>query len=291
MLTVLSQNQDGSPNFECKTLLAPPDTVGKPDLRSHVAKLFASEADAALFYFSGHGTKNVLGGYLVTGDAKPDDLGVPMGDVLTFADDARHRIREVVIILDCCHSGAFAADPIISNEKAVLREGISVLAASRASEPAIETPGGSLFTSLLYAALNGGAADVCGNVTIASVYGFADQVLGVWDQRPFFKAHVSRLTNLRKCNAAVDVDLLRLLPRHFEQANDEFPLDPSYEPSLEPRDEGKEEVFSHLQEFRAARLVVPVGAKHMYYAAKNSKSCNLTSLGQFYWSLAKKGRL
>jgi hypothetical protein len=74
-------------------------------------------------------------------------------------------------------------------------------------------------------------------------------------------------------------------------AETELALDPSFEPDAEPSHPGNEEIFSQLQKFRAARLVVPVGAEHLYYAAINSKSCKLTPLGQFYWSLVNSGKL
>ena len=32
-------------------------------------------------------------------------------------------------------------------------------------------------------------------------------------------------------------------------------------------------------------------AEHMYYAAMNSKSCRLTALGAYYYSLVVKGRI
>jgi hypothetical protein len=37
--------------------------------------------------------------------------------------------------------------------------------------------------------------------------------------------------------------------------------------------------------------VVPVGEEHLYYAAINRRSCRLTPLGQFYWTLANTGKL
>ena len=100
-----------------------------------------------------------------------------------------------------------------------------------------------MFTSLVCEALSGGAADVCGKATVASTYAFVDQALGVWDQRPLFKSHVSKLISLRNCPPAVPLEILRLLPRDFKTATDEFPLDPSYEPDAEPRHAEHEGIF------------------------------------------------
>ncbi len=61
----------------------------------------------------GHETINNLGGYLVTQDVKRYDEGVAMRDVLMLANMA--KIREMVIILDCCHSGSLGSIPEIDN--------------------------------------------------------------------------------------------------------------------------------------------------------------------------------
>lgn len=290
LTAVLARNEDGSPNFDCKLITAPSAMVTRPFLKESIARLFEHEADLALFYFSGHGTENNLGGYLVTPDAKHYDEGVPMQDVLAMANRAT-KIREVAILLDCCHSGALGQVTAIANGPAVLREGISVLTASRAGQAAVEIHGGGLFTELVKGALNGGASDVLGKVTIASVYAYVDQALGSWDQRPLFKSHLSKLISLRNCRPSVPLETLRLLPRYFATPNDEFKLDPSYEPDAEPAHAEHEEIFGDLQKFRAARLLVPVGEEHMYFAAINRKSCRLTPLGQFYWRLANERRL
>lgn len=286
---ILSQNEDGSPNFQCKLLTAPPYAINRSTLREHIKDIFDYEADAAFFYYSGHGTVNNLGGYLVTQDATKYDEGVAMSDLLSYANDA--NIREVVIVLDCCHSGAFGQIPAIKDGQAVLREGISVLTASRSSQPSVEIDGSGIFTSLVCEALNGGAADVCGKVTVASVYAYVDQVLGAWDQRPLFKSHVSRLITLRQCKPEMDLAILRLLPKYFPAPTAELPLDPSFEPDTKPRNAENEQIFRNLQKFRDARLLEPVGEEHLYFAAIRSKSCKLTPLGQFYWQLAKKKRI
>jgi hypothetical protein len=285
---LLKTHQDGSPNFECQILTAPPFPITRAILKGKINDLFRDEADVALLYFSGHGFASNLGGYLVTPDATRYDEGVSMVDVITIAKDS--PVREVVVLLDCCYSGALGALPALNNQT-VLREGISLLTASRGSQVSVEIRGRGLFTSLLCAALEGGASDVLGKVTIASVYAYADQTLGAWEQRPLFKALVSQLISLRNCSPVVPLEVLRLLPKYFPRADADLPLDPSFEPDAEPRHPKNEEIFSHLQKYRAARLVVPVGEEHLYYAAMNSKSCKLTPLGQFYWSLANTGKL
>ena len=80
------------------------------------------------------------------------------------------------------------------------------------------------------ASLDGGAADILGIVKVASLYGFVDQILGAWDQRPVFKANVSRLLPLRRCTPIVEPALIRLLPNYFPTPDHVYDLDSSYEP-------------------------------------------------------------
>jgi hypothetical protein len=211
-----------------------------------------------------------------------------MRDVLTQARAS--PVKEIIIILDCCHSGFFGSIPEIDNS-AILREGISVLTASRDSEVALEANGSGVFTSLVYDALHGGAADISGNVTIAGVYTYADQALGAWDQRPLFKAHVACFTPLRKCTPSIAPEVLRHLGKYFSKPIYQYPLDPSYEPTDPSATAEHTAIFAHLQKYRAARLLEPVGTEHMYYAAIESKPCRLTALGRFYWHLIKATRI
>lgn len=56
MFNVLSRNQDGSPNFQCRKLVAPNATINRQILYGQIEELFSNEVDVALLYFSGHGT-------------------------------------------------------------------------------------------------------------------------------------------------------------------------------------------------------------------------------------------
>lgn len=290
VFALLNRNFDNSPNFECKKLVSSEGSVTKVILAEHIERLFASTSDVAVLYFAGHGTSNNLGGYLVTEDAKKYAEGMSMTDVLTLAQ--KSPAHEIVIILDCCHSGEFGQLPALSDQQAVLREGISILTACRASEAATEGPTGGLFTGLVCDALLGGEADLCGKVTVAGIYTHVDRGLTAWDdQRPLFKSHVSQLIPLRICAPAVDMAVLRLIPGYFKTPDVEFQLDPSFEPTVLPKHEENERIFGHLQKLRAAHLVVPEGEDHMYFAAMNSKSCKLTAMGRHYWRLANAGKL
>jgi hypothetical protein len=293
LAATLSRNQDDSPNFDLRELIAPiggkSDVVTRSVLRAALDELLKHPADVALFSFSGHGSENDLGGYLVTQDATKYDEGVAMADVITMANQS--KAAEVVILLDCCHSGHLGNAPQVDNTKALLREGVSILTASRGEQVSVETGGGGLFTSLVVDALEGGAADVLGDVTAPSIYAYVEAALGAWDQRPLFKSHVSKLVPIRKCYPAVELSILRKLPTLFPLPAEDFPLSPEFEASCDKKEEAKIAVLCKLQALNRVHLVVPVGAAHMYDAAMQSKACRLTASGRYYWRLANSRRI
>jgi hypothetical protein len=116
-------------------------------------------------------------------------------------------------------------------------------------------------------------------------------LLGAWEQRPIFKSYVSKMIPLRKCKPLVALDTLRKLPSYFLNADDEFALDPTFEPEAEPKGHDNEKIFADLQKYNRASLLNPIGEEHMYFAAINSKTCGLTPLGKYYWQLTKGGKL
>ena len=253
MHDLLRTNENGSPNFDCRLITSAPD-VTKVGLKAAIETLFARETEIALLYFSGHGfLDEKLGGYLVTSDAKSYDEGVSMADILSYTNQS--SAEQAVIILDCCYSGAFGSNPTLPKNEVFLANGRSVLTASTGDETAMEVAGHGVFTRLICDALSGGAADVLGKVTAASAYAYVDEVLDDWNQRPLFKTNVSRLKPLRLCKSQLAVELLRELAEHFQTADYVLPLNPSFEPDLQPSHPENERIFGHLQKLRASRLV------------------------------------
>ena len=126
MREVLSRNWDGSVNFNSRLLTSSDTIVTRASLKAHLSQLFSRPADVALLYFSGHGLLNDLGGYLVTQDAMQFDEGIAIGDVLTMANQS--EARQVIVILDCCHSGALGAVSSIKRDTSLLRKGVSIYA-------------------------------------------------------------------------------------------------------------------------------------------------------------------
>ncbi|HAF0292526.1 TPA: caspase family protein [Salmonella enterica subsp. enterica serovar Typhimurium var. 5-] len=286
--SVISKNGDGSPNFHVMPIL---NTATKGELRHAIESLFEGDNDIVLFYFSGHGLLKNTGGYIVTTDATVYDEGISMDDILKIAN--RSKARDKVIILDCCHSGAFGSPSFSDNENklAQLCDGLTILTASKSKESAIEINGSGVFTSLLLDALEGGAADLRGNITPGSVYSYIDEALGAWEQRPVFKTNVSRFTSLRTVSPKLPLTTLRKLKDYFENPAQEYPLNPTYEFTHQDALEEHVTIMKDLQKFTSVGLVVPVAEEHMYFAAINSKSCRLTALGYQYWRLATEGKI
>jgi len=287
---LLARHEDDSPNFDCHDYTSNGHRVDHRTLLEAVNTLLAPGADVALFYFAGHGCAASNDVVLVTQDGGGSDAGVALSVVLGKVQIS--LIREVIVILDCCFSGGAGGVPQLGADVAALRQGVALLSASRSDQTAAETPAGrGLFSVYLCGALNGGAADVLGKVTLAGVYAYLSESFGPWDQRPTFKANLDRLHDLRLCSPAVPINELRRLPEFFPDSDQEFALDPSYEPDAEPKHPEHEAIFAILQRCRAAKLVEPVEADHMYFAAMGSKACRLTPLGKHYWQMAKQARL
>ena len=285
---LLRRNADDSPNFDVRCI-SDPAVLARTALRELVADTFRDPAEAALLFFAGHGAITEFGGALVTPDATSYGDGVSLADVLTALQGS--PVGQKIVLLDCCFSGAFGNVPATGQAEVGLPPNTAVLTASLASQPAEERADRGVFSSLVCAALEGGAADVLGKVTVASTYAYADEILGPWDQRPTFKANLTTLLPLRTARESVARDILRRLPDWFPAGEHEYPLDPSYEPDAEPNHPENEQIFGQLQKCRAAKLIEPVGEEHMYYAAMNSKGCRLTQLGRLYWRLARDDRI
>jgi hypothetical protein len=158
----------------------------------------------------------------------------------------------------------------------------SVLCSSRSTEAALETNGSGLFTALVCEAMNGGAADLTGDVTVASVYSFVDKNMGPWQQRPLFKANLSRLSVLRRCDPLVNVTELRLLPTYFRTVDQVATVVPQATPDTasKPEELSKKR---HFMNYRQAGLIkTPAHGA----ALSRSEPFILTSLGRYYWQLA-----
>jgi hypothetical protein len=288
LLPLLETNVDGGPNFECHAHTSPAEYIGRRQLLEAIDTLVGPGPEVALFYFAGHGMPERNDVVLVTQDGASPDLGVSLSQVLGAVQES--EVSEVIIVLDCCFSGNAGSLPQLGKNVAALREGLAILTASRGDQTSRELTRG-LFSTNLCAGLAGGAADVLGNVDVASLYAYLSGSFGAFDQRPTLKANVDSLHTLRICSPAVPMPSLRMLPTIFATPETELPLNPTYESSDPSADPKNVETMKILQACRSARLVVPIDTPHLYYAAMESKSCRLTHLGKHYWQMAKQKRL
>lgn len=298
---VLERHADSTVNFTTPRLMTCSSSNGpvtRRELKDAVKELFADDSDIALFYFAGHGYIEETGGYLCATDTRDGDDGLALADVMTLANASPAKNK--VIILDSCHGGIAATNP--NATFAEIKDGITILTASTATQYAMETPGGGsgVFTTLLVDALGGAAANLLGDVTPGSVYAHVDQSLGPWGgQRPVFKTNVKSFVSLRTAAPPIALGDLQSLIKLFPRQDHDFPLDPSYEPERSPEqksdplvpppDLAKNTVFALLQRLVKVNLVRPKGETHMWHAAMNKKSCELTVLGQHYWKLVDAG--
>lgn len=291
----LERNGDGTLNFSVKLMCATSETsyITRTTLKDAIIDLFEDESEIALFYYSGHGSYDSLGGYLCTSEINRVDEGLALSDLMGIV--AQSKAQNKIIILDSCHSGLVASS-IEMKEYSVLHSGTTILAACDEMQYATEENGKGVFTTLLIEALYGGAMNLLGEVSPGSIYSYIDRSLGAWEQRPVFKANIKTFVSLRKNTPPISISELRRITEIFKTPFDEYSLDPTYEPDKHESDtnevnEEHETIFAILQKYARLNLVVPIDAEHMYYAAINRKKCKLTAQGQHYWNLVYKNTI
>ena len=295
---MLDRHADGSVNFGVKHMTAtgPTDLVPRDELREAIEQLFVGDGEVSLLYFAGHGHIEAAGGYLCTSDIKSGNDGIPLAEVMTWAN--KSKVQNRVVILDSCHGGV-AGGSALQQNVAEISDGVTILTASTAEQYATEENGAGVFTTLLVDALGGAAANLVGDVTPGGVYAHVDQSLGPWAQRPVFKTNVKRFVSLRKVQPPLELAELRRIAEFFPGAGFQFQLDPSYEPErhegwtkdsqgVPAPDPDHVAVFKIMQKFNRVGLLVPEGAPHMWHAAMESKLVRLTALGEHYRRLAAR---
>jgi hypothetical protein len=166
--------------------------------RRAIARFFDDRRrdDLLVLYFSGHGVRDEYGHlHLAVRDTERELLEATAieANFITSCMD-RTASKRLVLILDCCHSGAFAAGSKSAQGASVGTattfegngRGRVVLTATDSTQYAWEgdavigTPGASLFTRFLTEGLRTGAADMNqdGVITVDELYDYVyDQVL------------------------------------------------------------------------------------------------------------------
>lgn len=291
MARVLSRNGNGELNFETKCISArdKASSITLKDLRDNIRWLFEDDPEVALFYFAGHGAVDTYGGYLCTSEISNPEDGMPLQLLMEIVKQSKARNK--IIILDSCHSG-FAGKISPMSDYSVLPDNTIVLAACRDSQYAYD----GLFTPLVVDALRGGAMNLLGEVTPASIYSYVDRAMGAWLPRPVFKANIKNFICLRTNKPPISIKELRALTRYFKTPDMKYQLDPTYEedksdvPGSEVNKE-HEAIFELLCKYAQLNLLVPIDTLYMHQAAIKSKCCKLTAQGQYYWMLVKNDKI
>ncbi|MGC1218988.1 MAG: SUMF1/EgtB/PvdO family nonheme iron enzyme [Phormidesmis sp.] len=144
------------------------------EMRSRISEVFASltKRDLVLFYFTGHGLKDMTGDfYLTTTQTELFPNGRPNAGTAVEADFLKRELSNCtaerkVVILDCCFGAAFAdgflamSDESVDIEAQLGGKGWCILTSSTSSRYALEQQGKSLsvYTRYLVEGLKTGGA-------------------------------------------------------------------------------------------------------------------------------------
>ncbi|MEL6779489.1 MAG: SUMF1/EgtB/PvdO family nonheme iron enzyme [Cyanobacteria bacterium J06597_16] len=166
---------------EVVTLINP----GVGEMRSRICEVFAqlTKQDLVLFYFTGHGIKDMTGNfYLTTAQSQLFQNGRPNAGTAVEAAFLRREISNAfasrkVIILDCCFGAAFADGFLSMNDNSIDLEaqlggkGWCVLTSSTSAKYALEKEGEdlSVYTRYLVEGIKTGAAAPDGQDVISAL--------------------------------------------------------------------------------------------------------------------------
>jgi hypothetical protein len=288
-------------NFHVNLVVGDPNDgseVSAEMLDRLVHDAFSAPAELLVIYFAGHGylSPELDGGFLVASDGRAGGWGMPLDHLLALANRAHRRIQSTVILLDCCHAGSLGDAPQLGDSRvSPIGQGVTLLAACSRHQVAYETAGSGIFSGLIADGLAGGAADILGRVSAASLYAYVDQSLGASVQRPTFRANVSSFDVLRTITPLERRAALLLLPRLFREENGIYELGPADEPDrgqfankyrkIKP-DPRRVKIYRQLQAMNRIGLVVPHEQPNMWHAAMFCTGCKLTAKGRHIRRLA-----
>ena len=282
--------QEALPNFKTRLLLSgdyPDKKITRSRLRNEIETFLDSSkgsADVALLYFSGHGYENSLGGYLVTQDARAYEEGFSVNDLLIFANNS--KIKEIIILLDCCYSGNVGDFPMLCDGITILRKGITIMTSSQSDKVSLELEGmGGVFTDVLVKGLQGLSADLLGNVKLYTLFDQAHQMLSYYDQTPMLKSNTESSLILRLTTPKIAREDLRLLIELFLNVRQVFRIERLH---FEDGEITRNKVISLLKNFLKHGLLQSVFEEEGTIEESLERPLTLTVLGQFYWDMVKK---
>ena len=179
--------------------------VSSQQLENNLVRLLLPKGDhipeAVFFYFSGHGLQREMGireGYLATSDTQPDtsNSGLSLSWLRRLIKHS--PVRQILIILDCCHSGEFLS---LKDETWQGGDGQSYLfiAASREHEEAYESLSSdySVLTQAVLSGLSPQQAE-SGRVTSTDLVATITNQLSSEIQQPLFEQGGSEIVITRQ---------------------------------------------------------------------------------------------
>lgn len=195
---LLERHASGEKNFDCRVVTSTrQEPLVATTMLTQLQELLAPGAEVALLYFAGHAANLDNELYLVSSDGTETEPGVSTTQLFDMVFDS--KIPEIVIILDCCFSGQAGQVTHRFREGALLRDGLSVLASSRANETSAETNGRGFFSLLFCQAIEGAAGDErYGWVTLVDAYEFISERCTAWTQQPVLKVNMIAPCALRQ---------------------------------------------------------------------------------------------
>ncbi|WP_161564404.1 caspase, EACC1-associated type [Okeania hirsuta] len=155
----------------------------RQQIEEAIYDLFAdrNKDDVLLFYFSGHGVKSREGNlFLATPQTRKGERGIvtptAVGASLLQSQMNDSFSQRLVVILDCCYSGAFTkgmtakGDENIDIQTELGGEGRAILMSSSAVQSSFESEGSelSIYTKYLVEGIKTGAADTDNNGKISA---------------------------------------------------------------------------------------------------------------------------
>ena len=227
-------------DFDVTLLMDEPE----PLVRRRIARLYhrRRRSDLLLLYYSGHGIRDEHGDlYLATRNTEMDLVGATALDAAYVRKQIdKSNSRRNVVVLDCCHSGAFAGGKSalgdsVGTEDAFAGSGYGrvILTASDALELSWEgdewlgEDQPSVFTNFLVEGLRTGAADLDGDgkIVLDELYdyvyervmtsGYAKQTPHRWAQQVEGQIVVARSPRPPARTAGLPPDLRRAVESRF----------------------------------------------------------------------------
>jgi hypothetical protein len=287
-------------NFQVRTLLDNKEPVTRARLRAAIHDLFADSTGLDLaFYFAGHGSISHTGGFLVTADGMRNDYGITMDELTNAAQCS--QASSVLLMLDCCHAGAAGDVPGLNgaSQRTLLRENMTIMAASLPMQEAAESAEGGLFTAALRDALDGAAADILGEITVASLYSAVEKRFSLWQQQPVAKSYMTRPIVLRKVKPRLSRQELRRVVEFFPTPGHRYQMQSDNDPERDTNgvartheDPDKVEIGRLFKRYRDAALInASIPGEDLYYVAQRSHTVELTLFGREYWRMVKERRV